>query len=65
MYGWNQSLIAQGNGAIVQGVVTIAYARVDNTGGEARLRVSVDRRQMVGSYRNRVTGEAGLVVLTR
>ncbi|CAG0123936.1 hypothetical protein RHDC2_00266 [Rhodocyclaceae bacterium] len=65
LYGWNQSLIALGTGAIVQGMVTIAYNRVDNTGGEARLQVSVDGRQMAGSYKNLVTGEAGVVVLAR
>lgn len=65
LYGWNQLLVAQGNGAIVQGLVTIAYARVDNTGGEARLMVSADGRQMLGSYKNLITGEAGPVVLAR
>lgn len=65
LYGWNQMLIAQGTGAIVQDVVTIAYARADNTGGEARLQVSADGRQMAGGYRNLVTGEAGPVSLVR
>lgn len=65
LFDWNQLLIAQGTGAIVQGVVTIAYARVDNTGGEARLQVSANGRQMAGAYRNLVTGEAGPVSLAR
>ncbi|MEQ6342080.1 MAG: TIR domain-containing protein [Gammaproteobacteria bacterium] len=65
LFNWNQLLIAQGAGTIVQGVVTIEYARLDNTGGEARLQVSANSRQMTGNYRNLVTGEAGPMTLVR
>jgi hypothetical protein len=65
VFNWNQVLLAQGTGTITQGVVTLAYARIDNTGGEARLQVSADGTQMAGTYRNHVTGEAGAMVLVR
>jgi len=65
LFNWNRLLIAQGTGTIVQDVVTIAYARLDNTGGEARFQVSANGRQMTGNYRNLVTGEAGPITLVR
>lgn len=65
LFDWNRLLIAQGTGSIAQGAVMITYVRVDNTGGEARLRVSTNGRQMAGAYRNLVTGEAGPVSLVR
>lgn len=65
LFGWNQLLIAQGTGTIQQGVVTIAYVRADNTGGDAGFQVSANGREMTGRYRNLVTGEIGPVVLVR
>jgi hypothetical protein len=65
LFDWNQLLIAQGTGTIQQGVVTLAYVRADNTGGDAGLQVSANGRQMTGRYRNLVTGEIGQVVLVR
>lgn len=65
LFAWNQALIAQGAGTITQGTVTIAYARIDNTGGEARLQVSANGSQMTGNYANRDTGETGPIVLVR
>lgn len=65
LFNWNQLLIAQGAGEIVQGVVTVEYVRIDGTGGEARLHVSANGRQMTGSYRNLVTGETGPMTVVR
>ena len=65
LFDGNRLLSAQGAGAIVQGVVTIEYVRIDDTGGEIRLQVSANGRQMTGSYRNLVTGETGPMTVVR
>ena len=65
LFAWNQALIAEGAGTITQGTVTFAYARIDNTGGEARLQISANGLQMSGNYTNHVTGETGPIVLVR
>lgn len=65
VFDLNQALVAQGTGMVAEGVVSIAYYRIDNTGGEATLKVSADGRQMTGNYTNLVTGEAGSMVLAR
>lgn len=65
LFNWNQVLIGQGTGEIAQGVVTITYVLLDNTGGTARLQVSANGKQMAGNYRNLVTGETGPMNLVR
>ena len=65
LFTWNQMVIAQGNGTITQNAVAIRFARIDNTGGEARLQVSADGSQMSGVYTNLVTGERGAISLIR
>lgn len=65
LFTWNQVLIAQGSGTLKHDTVEIAFTRLDNTGGSARLKVSADGRQMTGIYMNLVTGEAGAITLVR
>ena len=62
----NQAVLITATGTINGQNIYLGYLRAtDRTGGTARLRLSANRRTLQGQHRNIVTGEEGLLILSR
>jgi hypothetical protein len=62
----NQAVIITATGTINGQNINLDYLRAtDRTGGKARFSLSANRRTLKGKHRNSVTGEEGLLILSR